>query len=595
MRIMLTRLLFLFDARSKKISLLLLVMILVGTVFEMLSIGVVIPLITLFSSPDPLKASPLLRRFYDWTNPESQVQFIVWVLAGVVLLYVVKNFYLFLLLYFQNRFLLGRQYQLGCRLFQVYLNSPYEFHLRHNSSELLRNIKLVSTVIDSIFSPLILCVTELTVVVGFFLFLAWIDPISAIVVTVGLGIFLGGYFSVTRKKMTSLGEESNLHEGKTYQQVYQSLGSIKEVKILGQEKFFNEGFSKHLWEFTHANRLSIMISQSGRFVAETVTIGLILVIMIFLLLSGEKPHAVLVTFSLFAVAAVRLIPSINRLNWSLPTIKFGIPSLNEVFSHLSRYEEFAKTTSDTTKAERIIFNNQIECRNISYKYENTDTLSLDAFTVKIPKKSTVALVGASGSGKSTAIDLILGLLKPMDGHVLVDGKDIHQSLFSWQRQIGYVPQSIYLMDDTIRNNVVFGAERELVNEGKVWDSLRLAQLDSFVKELPNGLNTLVGENGVRCSGGQRQRIGIARALYHDPQVLILDEATASLDNETESAFMDSIEGMSGEKTIILIAHRITTVKNADIIFFLSHGRITASGTYDYLFSESLEFRQMAQL
>ena len=211
------------------------------------------------------------------------------------------------------------------------------------------------------------------------------------------------------------------------------------------------------------------------------------------------------------------------------------------------------------------------------------------------KHPIISVVGSSGAGKTTAIDLILGLLKPVVGEVLVDGMDIHRSLLSWQRQIGYVPQSIYLIDDSLRNNVAFGVKRELINDEMVWKALRLAQLESFVSELPQNLDTLVGENGVRFSGGQRQRIGIARALYHEPQVLIMDEATAALDNETERAFMESIEVLSGEKTIILIAHRITTVKNCDIVFFLNNGQLITSGTYDFLLSTNADFRQMAQV
>ena len=316
--------------------------------------------------------------------------------------------------------------------------------------------------------------------------------------------------------------------------------------------------------------------------------------MIFLLNAGKTTNSILTTFSLFTVAAMRVLPSINRLNWGFSVIRFGIPSLDEIFSHLKKCEKFIIEDSVRKTTDRISFDNQIEFRNVSYKYRNSENHSLESFSLVIPKKSKVALVGASGAGKSTAIDLILGLLKPSSGDVLVDGKSIHESLFSWQQQIGYVPQSIYVLDDTIQNNIAFGVQKEFFDEEKVWAALRLAQLDSFVKGLPNGLDTMIGENGVRFSGGQRQRIGIARALYHEPKVLIMDEATAALDNETEYNLISSIENLSGKCTIIWVAHRVSTVKNCDLIFFLNHGRMIASGSYDSLVSENTKFAQMFQ-
>jgi ATP-binding cassette subfamily C protein len=466
--------------------------------------------------------------------------------------------------------------------------------LKHNSSELLRNIKLVAVTMNLVFTPMIICFTELMVVTGVVLLLVWVDPISALTIASSAGIFLGGYYLFSRKTMRKLGEDSKYHEGKTYQQVYQSLNGIKAVKISGKEGFFSEAFSRHLWGFTYANCMGTLIGLMGRYFVEGITISTILGVMIFILNSGKSLDVILVTFSLFAVAAMRIIPSVNRLNWAFATIGYGAPSLDEVFYHLNKNDKLVTEALNGRTAENILFDGQIELRNVSHKYENSEKLSLNSFSLKVPKKSIVALVGESGAGKSTALSLISGILKPTNGDVLVDGKDIHRGLFSWQQQIGYVPQSIYMLDDTVRNNVAFGVQEDCVSEDKVWEVLRLAQLDSFVKELPNGLDTLIGENGVRFSGGQRQRIGIARALYSEPQVLIMDEATAALDNETERAFIDDVGSLRRKCTIIWTAHRITSIKNCDIIFFLNHGRMIASGTYNSLMSESVEFRQMVQ-
>jgi ATP-binding cassette subfamily C protein len=589
-----SKLLYLFDVRSKKIALLLIFMIFFGVALEMCGIGIIIPLITLLTSPDSFKTSPFLRKLYDWLQPESETQFIVWCLAGVIVLYVVKNTYLFFLAYIQNRFILKRQHQLGTRLFQSYLYGPYQFHLKYNSSDLLRNVKLASVICSSICMPLMLCITELMVVFGIFIFLLWVDPFSAVVATSGLGIFIVGHSISVRKRVTIYGEDSKYHEGKMYQQVNQSLAAIKEVKTLGRENFFSKAFSGHLLKYSYAKETSALFSQSGRFFAEPIAIGFIMGIMIFYLNTGKTTSSILITFSLFAVATMRVLPSINRLNWSFTMIRFGVPSLDEVFSHLKKCEKFIIKDSVRKAIDRISFDNQIEFRNVSYKYRNSENYSLESFSLVIPKKSKVALVGASGAGKSTVIDLILGLLKSSSGDVLVDGKNIHESLFSWQQQIGYVPQSIYVLDDTIQNNVAFGVEKEFLDEEKVWAALRLAQLDSFVKGLPGGLGTMIGENGVLFSGGQRQRIGIARALYHEPKVLIMDEATAALDNKTEYSLINSIENLNEKCTVIWVAHRLSTVKNCDVIFFLNHGRMVASGSYDFLLSENTEFAQMVQ-
>jgi ATP-binding cassette, subfamily B, bacterial PglK len=575
---------------------LLLVMILVGSVLEMIGVGVILPLVTLFSDSNPLEVNSFLKRMHDWLKPETQTQFIVWVLASSALFYMVKNIYLFFIARLQACFTQRQQHELSCRLFQSYLSSPYEFHLKYNSSELLRNIKLIVTVISGVLIPLIIAVTELMIVFFIFLLLVWVDSTSAMLVTLGLGVFLWGYHSLTKTKMTLFGEEHKYHEGKTYQQVYQSFSSIKEIKVLGLEKFFNEAFSNHVKKYTQAYSRATVFTQSGKFIFETVGVSVLLGVMALSLSSGENPNTALVEFSLFAVALVRLMPTVSRLSWAFTQIKFGIPSLNEVFDQLKICEKRnKKKPSQKIIAGKLIYEDQIEFCKVSYRYEGAEKLSLDAVSFVIPKNSTVGLVGSSGAGKTTAVDLTLGLLKPLSGDIFVDGKDIHESLFSWQQQIGYVPQSIYLLDDTVRNNVAFGMEYLHISDEKVWMALRLAQLEFFVSELPNGLDTLVGEDGVRFSGGQRQRIGIARALYHEPQVVIMDEATAALDNETELAFMSSIEGLYGERTIILVAHRMTTVEKCDTIFFFSDGRLIASGSYDFLFSTNPEFRQMAQL
>jgi len=593
MKTALFKLFYLFDTRSKIIIGCLLVMILFGTALELLGIGAVLPIVTLLSSSEPLQGSPFLKNLFDLLQPESQAHFVTLVLVGVVFLYVAKNIYLFILMYLQVRFSFSKHYQIKSRLFRSYMHSPYWFHLKHNSAELLRNLNLVGNVISMVLAPVMVCVTEVMMILAIFGLLVWVDPASAIVITLGQGILVGGYFFMVRRKLTALGEINKRCEGKTIQQVHQGLGSIKEVKILGQEDFFDKSYSSYLWGLTNSLRSEVVIGNSVRFIVETITVVLVLGVMIALLQFGEYPSSVLTTFSLFAVAAVRLMPTINRFTVNLVQIRFGIPSLNEIYSHLKDCEKYVTDVSERKPAERMVFEHQVELVDISFQYKDAPNLSLDSISLSIPKNSTVGLVGASGAGKTTAVDVIIGLLKPAKGKILVDGKDIHETLFSWQRQIGYIPQSIYLADDTVKNNVAFGLPAESIDEDQVWKALELAQLDEFIRGTGEGLRTMVGENGVRLSGGQRQRIGIARALYFEPQVLVMDEATAALDSETERVFMESVEKLGHQKTIIIIAHRLTTVKNCDIIFFLDQGCLVASGVYETLMSKSSEFRQMA--
>lgn len=594
MKSALFKLLYILDARSRVTISWLLIMILVGTILELFGIGVVLPIVTLLSSSTPLEENSLLKQMYDWLQPGSQAQFTSVVLSGAILLYVIKNIYLFVLMWLQTRFFLGKQFQLRYRLFKVYLHSPYSFHLHCNSPELLRNLNLASNTVNMVLLPAMMCITEVMLTVAIAILLIWVDPASAIVIALGQGIFVGGYFIVVRRKLTALGRVNKHHEGKMIQQVHQSMGSIKELKILGQEGFFGNAYSKHLKGFTSTLRSQMVLGNSTRFVVEAVTIALVLGIMLALLSFERNPGSILATFSLFAVAAVRLMPTVNRFTYYLIQIRFGIPSLDEIFSRLKDSEKFVTDFSERKPGERMIFEHQIELRDISFKHDDSENLSIDSISLSIPKRASVGFAGPSGAGKTTIVDLIIGLLKPLGGEVLVDGKNMHESLSSWQNQIGYIPQSIYLLDDTVRNNVAFGLPPERVDEEKVWNALKLAQLDVFVKNKARGLSTMVGENGVRLSGGQRQRIGIARALYFEPEVLVMDEATGALDNETERVLMESIETLSQEKTIILIAHRLSTVKNCDTIFFLDQGRLVASGTYESLIERSSEFRQMVR-
>jgi len=447
--------------------------------------------------------------------------------------------------------------------------------------------------------PMIIIVSEVSIVVVIALLLFLVEPEISIIALISLGIGMGLFYMLLHKTLRKMGEQLQFSHGKVIQQVNQGLGSIKEAKILCRESYFLGEYSRYLHDQFRALHYHQVVTQSPRFVIELLTVILIFSVVIYLLLEGRDSQEVVATLSFLGIAAVRLMPSMVRITSSLASIRLRIPALNETYKGLRVYRELFATASSTEKDSKTspfpVFSNQIELQKLDFTYEGASTPALNQLSLTIPHRKSVGFVGPSGAGKSTIVDIILGLLKADSGGVLVDGCDIHLDLDSWRRQIGYVPQSIYLIDDTIRANVAFGPSDDGDSEHRVWESLALAQLDDFVRGLPQGLDTIVGETGVRFSGGQRQRIGIARALYRNPQVLILDEATSALDNETERAFVQSIQKLGGKKTVILIAHRLSTVQHCDTIYFLSSGEICASGTYDQLLRDSAEFRQMAQI
>lgn len=584
----------LFDAKERIYLLMLYILILGGACLEVVGIGMVLPVVALLSNSSLLHDNIYLHWLYSLINPASRNVFLIWLGVGLIVIYLFKNLYLLAYIIIQSRFMRNKHLQLSSKLFRTYLYKPYTFHLQRNSAQLLRNLTIISSLIQGIVFQLITIVTELTIILAIFLFIMWADPLTSILVSIAIVLLMGIFHLIFRKKLKQFGEIQKFYSGKMIQMVNQGIGSIKETKTFGKESFFDEIYHDHLRKTTKAFQYHQIISQAPRYYIETIVVSLVLLTMIFYLAGGVKQLSILTTLTLFAVAAVRLMPSMGRITTALTSIRFYTPSLEEVYEDLTGYEVTPRIVDSIhSDSEAISFQTHIELKNITYYYDSERKAALKDISLIIPKNSTVGFVGYSGGGKTTLVDIILGLLKPTDGYILVDHKDIHTGLHLWQRHIGYIPQSIYLMDDTIKNNVAFGIPPNEINEDKVWEALRMAQLEQTVAELPDGLETLIGENGVRLSRGQQQRIGIARALYHNPSLLVMDEATAALDNETEKDFLESLQRLRGEKTIIIIAHRLNTVQDCDTIFLLRDGCLKASGTYHELLNHSQEFRELA--
>ena len=601
MKLFLKKVLCLLDARDRRKFTLLFLFIFGGTLLEFVGIGAIMPLIILLSRPNIVQENDYMRMLYEWVAPSSFNEFSLWVGISVVAVFLFKNIYLSLLIHVQNRMVYSKHVAMSSHLFLSYLYSPYIFHLQQNSSRLLHNITGASlNVTMGVFLPVVTLAAEFFVVCTLAIFVIIYEPVLSSLVIIFLGTLLGIFYLFVRRRLRYLGKQLHIRSSLLFQVVNQGLGSIKETKILGREKFFETSYLKHARQAAKSHAYQSTMQRLPSFYIETMVVILIVFVLLYNLYAGIEPHIILTTISMFGLVAIRLMPSMNRISAALNLIQSHTPFLDEVCGDthtlaqkLDRSRQENHEVPHTSTLPTQEFKQIITLKDLVYVYADASEPALKNISLSFKKRESVGFVGPSGSGKTTIINVLLGLLEPTQGQVLVDGQDIQNDLPAWQRQIGYIPQNIYITDDSIRKNIAFGLFDQEIEEEKVWDALRLAQLETFVKNLPDGLDTVVGENGIRISGGQQQRIGIARALYHDPALLVMDEATASLDNETERSFMAAVGLLSGKKTVILIAHRLTTVQHCDTIFFLAGGRLLIEGTYHDLLAKSSEFRKMA--
>jgi len=567
--------------------------ILLNSAMEIVGIGLILPFIALLGRPGLLTTNVWVSRAYHAGHFQNFNQFMAAIAAGIALVFLFKNAVLFLLTFWQSRLFYRKQSYLVSRLFQAYLMSPYSFHLRRDIGRLKTLLESTPAVMNGVILPVLNILTELVLVVCLFVLLLVASPFLTCVVMLLLGSLIFLFFSFFKIKLKAWGDLAHRHGMLRAQAVEQGLGSIKEAKLWGKELFFSQKYSIHRHEEDRVLCKNEVLAKSVRPFIETIVVVLIMLAMTFFLMAGQAPNKILMTLSLFAIVAVRLMPSLNRISTAWGSLKFFATTFDAIYDDLMYCERMDAQHQELQRGEPILFQKKIEMRQVSFSYENTKAEALAAVSLEILRNTTVGFVGSSGAGKSTTVDIMLGLLMPSSGEVLVDGVDISRHLRSWQSKIGYIPQMIYLCDDTIKSNIAFGEASEAIDDEKVWQALRLAQLEDFVRSLPMGIDTVIGERGIRFSGGQRQRISIARALYYDPEVLVMDEATAALDNETERDFMDALDGLSGGKTIIVIAHRLTTVQSCDKIFFLKDGELVAEGTYDELIKTCPSFRDMA--
>ena len=576
-------------------------LVIIAAVVEMFSVGMVLPFVELINNRDAIAGNGWLAKAYKMSEMEDQASFIIAFAVFFGVVYVLRNFYLVLVAYVRHKFVYDAFYSLASRLLRGYLLIPYTFHLQRNSAELIRILKTdANHAITTILMPAVVIVTEVLVSGFLLLLLLFVNPIGTLTALISLIMFIGSIYFVLRNRFSTIGEILKTDAGKMLQWISQCVGGIQESKVLRRQGMFLDAFKRHCRSYADARISYSILGDIPKLLVEAVVVVcmMLLIVVLFTVNSGEG--SALPFLAMFGVAAVRIMPSSVRCYNAMMDIRVGIPSLKTIADDF----EIICTNGIDTASESIappkttsvkqVFKDEIRLDGIDYTYEASKVPSLSSIDIVIKKGQSVGIVGQSGAGKSTLLGVMLGLLTPTGGKMTVDGRNIFENLRDWQRNIGYIPQSIYLLDDTIRANIAFGLLPDEIEEEKIHHVISLARLDNFIDALPDGLDTVVGERGIRLSGGQRQRIAIARALYHDPDVLILDEATASLDNKTEQEITQAINALRGNKTLIIVAHRLSTIHNCDLLVLLKSGHVVTQGTYDSLMTHP-DFIEMANV
>ena len=532
----------------------LVVLMIIGGVLELIGVAGIFPIIS-----------------YTTNGEDKSAAFIITLCVALIFVYIVKNLFLAFMYRAIFAFVYRGRSALATRLFSVYMNEPYSFHLGRNVAIIQRAVRndvdscyIVVRSLLQMLAEFIICI-----VLAGLLFVT--DPVMAAFMAVLLITCVGVVVILSKNAVKKLGIKDMEYTTKMNQWILQGVGGIKEIRILNREPYFVDSFKEHCYKSSECNKKQQLFSLLPRMFTETVCIAGVMLWIVILTVRGENLIDTVPTLAVFAVSAFRLLPSVGKINTYLAEYHFYKPRVDFLYEDLMDINE-EMTSQSRDDMIPFTFEHSIELENVSFRYANTDEDIFSDVNMKINEGESVGIVGPSGAGKTTLVDVIMGLLKAGSGDIKVDGKSIYENLRGWYSIIGYVPQSIYLADDTIRSNIAFGMDEEKIDDTKIEEVIRKAQLETFIKSLPNGLDTIVGDRGVRLSGGQRQRIGIARALYAEPKLLVLDEATSALDNDTEAAVMDAVDALHGEITMIIIAHRLTTIEKCDKIIRVDKGK-----------------------
>ena len=592
-----SKILFLLSKSEKKNFFLLLTLSLFVALFEALGIASILPFVMLLTSPNVVETNFFFKTVYEFSTffgVNNLEDFIFFFGINVFFLLIFSIFFRGISQYLLTKFALMREYSISKRIFQNYLSEPYVWFLDRQTSDLTKNIlSEVKVIIDSALIPLLNLISQAIVLISLLILLFLTDPELAILsfIVFGTGYLL--IFISVKTLLSKMGSQRLLSNQERFNIVKEAFGSSKEVKIRNLEEMYTKQFEKPAKNFAISQSTATIIALMPRYFIEGIAFGgIILMILIFLSKGGEI-QLILPSISLFIFAGYRMMPSLQQVYLALAQLRFSNAGLDLIYEYL-RNKNINYGIEESKILNNIEFKNSLSLENICYSYPNSEKKILVNISLKIPAFSKIGIVGSTGSGKTTLVDILIGLLKPAGGKLLIDGQET--SIYnqeSWKKKIGYIPQQIFLIDASIASNIAYGVNQADIDYDAVKKSINLSGMHEFIfNELPDNYNTIVGENGVKLSGGQRQRIGIARAIYHNPELLVLDEATSSLDNLTEEFVMNSIVNKMGKKTIIIVAHRLSTIKQCDKIFFLNNGKLEQEGSYENLYENNQNFRKM---
>lgn len=539
--------------------------------------SLMLPLISAVMEPDTIHTNEMIARVCGFFGIQSHKTFVIVCIIGLILIFIFKNMFLVLGSYARIRFVSNNRFATQQRLLHAFFNRPYEYYLNATSSEIVRIVQSDASQVYYLLLELLMTLSEVIVSFVLVITIFVIDWKMTSFVAAMMGLLMFIIAKVVKPTVKKAGLEYQKSFSDTYKWLLQGVDGIKEIKVSGKERFFEENYQISGRKMIHAEKTSSVFKDIPRLLIEMISICSMLALIAIEILLGREIPSLIPTLGAFAMAAVKLLPSANRIVNSINSITYNMPAVDKLIEHLDALSDIEKEglTYDRPAKDGIDLSveDKIELHDITYHYPNTDKNILENASMVIPVGRSVGIVGTSGAGKTTAVDIMLGLLRPQEGCVTVDGVDVMNDYNGWLSHIGYIPQMIFMLDDSIRTNVAFGVPADKVDDGQVWHCLEEAKLADFVRTLPEGLDTRIGERGIRISGGQRQRIGIARALYENPDLLLFDEATSALDNETEAAIMESINSLHGKKTMVIIAHRLQTIEGCDMVYRVKDGRI----------------------
>lgn len=565
----------LLNAHQRNRVVILLFMMIIGAVFEVFSVSMMLPLVSTIMNENIIYENVYISKLCGFFHITTHMDFIMFCIIVIMGLYILKTAYLLFQYYIQFRFIGYNQFATQEKLLASYMRRPYSFFLGAESGEIIRIVQTDTANTFNMLAVLLSAVSETIVAIALVITIFLISPLMSSFVAAILTILMILIVKIVRPILKKQGMILQESYAETNKWLLQAITGIKEIKVSQTERFFQDNFREYGLKMVYAMRINSTFQSMPRLLIELVSVCAMFVVMGLMLASGQSVNSLVPALSAFVMAAIKLLPSANRIVGAVNQIVFFEPALDNMLANIKDAEAkgIALLTNHVDACldrEKIGLARDIYMKNISFSYPNSEIKILENAELVIPVGSSVGIIGVSGSGKTTAVDILLGLLTPQEGQVFADGVDVSTNMSGWLQHIGYIPQMIFMLDDTIRANVEFGKASD---EANVWRALEEAHLADFVKGLPDGLDTKIGERGIRLSGGQRQRIGIARALYHDPDVLVFDEATSALDNDTEASIMESINSLHGKKTLIIIAHRLSTIEECDIVYRVGEGTI----------------------